>query len=72
MEGRRKCDGTWTELDTHKKEPFNQLLIKSFSIQCTEKLDAITLIQTDVNTSNDNYLLLNGFDIYGKVYKSLR
>ena len=69
LEGKQKSDGKWVLLDSHQNEIFSKLLLRTFPVSCNVKLDAVRLTQTERNTSNDNILLINSFDIYGKVYK---
>ena len=68
LEGRRISDGNWIEIDSHQNEPFNKLVVKEFTIQSKEKFDTVRLTQTGKNTSNDDYLTINAFDIYGSIY----
>ena len=68
LEGKQKSDGKWVLLDSHQNEIFRKLLLRTFPVSCNVKLDAVRLTQTERNTSNDNILLINSFDIFGKVY----
>ena len=69
LEGRRECDNKWIELDAHQNEPFDTLKIKHFKVHCDEELNAIRLTQTGINTHDTNHLVINAFDIFGKVYQ---
>ena len=68
LEGKRISDGKWILLDNHENEPFNTLLIRSYSINNNEKLCAVRLTTAQLNQSGDYHLAINAFDIYGKVY----
>ena len=68
LEGHRISDGNWIELDSHQNEPFDQLVLKVFPINSNEKFDTVRLTQTGKTTVNTNYLNMNAFDIFGKIY----
>ena len=68
LEGRRISDGNWIEIDSHQNEPFDRLVVKTFTIQSQEKFDTVRLTQTGKNTSNCDSLRINAFDIYGNIY----
>ena len=69
LEGHRISDGKWIVLDVHLNEPFSDNELKTFSIQCQEKIDKILLTQTGENTHGNEYCLyISAFDIFGTIF----
>ena len=71
LEGRKVSDGEWIELDKHENEPIHQSEVKKYSISCKYPLNEVKLTQTGPNTSENNYLVISGFDIYGLLEQSM-
>ena len=68
LEGHRVSDGEWIELDSHQNEPFDQFVLRTFSIQSKEKFDIVRLTQIGKNTGNYDDLKINAFDIFGCIH----
>ena len=69
FEGQKASNGEWIVLDSHNNDPIKKLEVKTFNVSCEEKLKSIKITQTGTNTSNDNYLVINAFDIFGILYE---
>ena len=69
FDGQRASDGQWITLDTHENDPTRQLQTRTFDVSCDEKLKAVKLTQTGVNTYRGNHLCINAFDIFGLLFE---
>ncbi len=59
---------TWTTLAKHSNCGVECVAVVSWSLRnATEHFRYLRIVQTGVNPSNDNRLLLSGFEVYGSV-----
>ena len=65
LEGKQYNDDKWILLDEHSQEPIQKLETKVFEVNCDTPLVSVRLTQTDLNTRGENYIILNGFDVFG-------
>ena len=65
LEGERASDGKLILLDSHNEDPTKKLEVRTFDVSCEEQLKSVKLTQTGKNTSNNYYLIINAFDIFG-------
>ena len=59
--------GNWILLDTQSNQDISESKIKLYKINYNEPICAVRLTQTGKSTSNNDNLLINQFEIFGKV-----
>ena len=67
LEGKRKSDGAWVQLDYQNQIILKQLEIRIFKPEISEVITKVKLIQNSNNTSGNHRLILSGFEIYGEI-----
>ena len=71
LEGERASDGKWILLDSHDEDPIKKLQVRTFNVSCKVDLKSVKLTQTEKNTSNNDQLIINGFDVFGFLSEEL-
>ena len=65
LEGRKISDRNWTQIDTQSNQRIGNDKSEKYSISNKERFNAVRLTQVGTNTSNNYYLALSGFDVFG-------
>ena len=68
LEGKRKVDGKWIELDRRQNNVIGQLKICIFDTKSNEEITEIKLTQIGKNNGGDYRLNFAGFEIFGTLY----
>ena len=69
LEGLRKSDNKWIELDHQENKAMENLQFRVFPVSCSDELISVKLTQTSVSTNGGHYLGINAFDIFGHLHK---
>ena len=60
-------DETWILLDSQSNQDIADSKVKIYSVDFSEPLCAVRLTQTGKSTNNYDNLIINQFEIFGKV-----
>lgn len=71
LEGKKASNGDWIIIDKRSDVSFAKLEVKTFDVECNERLKTVRLTKIDTNEKGTDYyyLCINRFDIFGTLYK---
>ena len=68
VEGKKASNDEWIQIDVRNNESFNNLQNRTFSVTCQERLKAVKLTMKGYNSAGNYHLMINNFDIFGKLF----